>query len=158
MVKTKTRSERVKNIKIIEKHLRQYNTYKIGLMTLKKRLNHIMPNITATYTLNEGTSGTFEITSTTEKYAIDRIESKRALMIHEDIERYTLVIESIDDALNELDDIERKFIECRYIKRQTITQTALNLGYSEKHIFNLRYQVMEKLLISLRGLLIQFDL
>ena len=148
---------RVKQIKKIEKFLRQYTTYKIGAMTLQKQLDYIMPNITATYELVEGSAGTFKITSSTEKYAIDRIESKRALMIHEDIANYNLIIESIDNAVSELDEIERKFVELRYINRKTISQTSIELGYSEKHIFNLRNQVMDKLLISLRGLLLQFD-
>lgn len=151
------KTKRIKEIKKIEKFLRQYTTYKIGLMTLQKQLDYIMPNITATYELVEGTSGTFKITSSTEKYAIDRIESKRALMLHEDIEKYSMIIESIDEAVAELDPIERKFVELRYINRKTIAQTSIELGYSEKHIFNLRNQVMDKLLISLRGLLIQFD-
>lgn len=148
---------RIKQIKKIEKYLRQYTTYKIGIKTLQKQLDYIMPNITATYELVEGTSGTFKITSSTEKYAIDRIESKRALMLHEDIAKYNLIIDSIDNAVSELDEIERKFVELRYINRKTIAQTSIELGYSEKHIFNLRQQVMDKLLISLRGLLIQFD-
>lgn len=150
------KTRRIKEIKKIEKLLRQYTTYKIGLMTLQKQLDYIMPNITATYELVEGTSGTFKISST-EKYAIDRIESKRALLLHEDIEKYRMIIESIDEAVSELDPIERKFVEVRYINRKTIAQTSIELGYSEKHVFNLRNQVMDKLLISLRGLLIQFD-
>lgn len=141
-----------KHIKRIEKHLRQYTTYKIGMMTLQKQLDHIMPNVTATYKLSEGSNGTFEITSETEDYAVDRIESKKALMLHEDIERYGIIIESIDQAVSDLDEIERKFVEVRYINRKTIAQTSIELGYSEKHIFNLRHQVMDKLLISLRGL------
>lgn len=142
-------------IKILEKHLRRYTQYKVGLMTLQKQLDFIMPNLTATYELQEGTSGTFNIKSDTEAYAIDRIESKKALILHEDIARYNLIIESIDEAMNELDEIERKFIELRYINRRTIVQTSVELGYSEKYVFNLRHQVFDKLLISLKGL-VQF--
>jgi DNA-binding CsgD family transcriptional regulator len=40
----------------------------------------------------------------------------------------------------------------RYFDRKTVAETSIELGYSEKHIFNLRQQVMEKLLISLKGL------
>lgn len=157
MKQLKNKNKKTSQIKKIEKFLRQYTTYKIGVMSLQKQLDYIMPNITATYELAEGSTGTFKITSSTEQYAIDRIESKRALMLHEDIAKYNLIIESIDNAVSELDEIERKFVELRYINRKTIAQTSMELGYSEKHIFNLRHQVMEKLLISLRGLLIQFD-
>lgn len=157
MKQLKNKNKKTSQIKKIEKFLRQYTTYKIGVMSLQKQLDYIMPNITATYELAEGSTGTFKITSSTEQYAIDRIESKRALMLHEDIAKYNLIIESIDNAVSELNEIERKFVELRYINRKTIAQTSMELGYSEKHIFNLRHQVMEKLLISLRGLLIQFD-
>jgi DNA-directed RNA polymerase specialized sigma subunit len=152
MVTVQDKALKSKYIKRIEKHLRQYTTYKIGMMTLQKQLDHIMPNVTATYKLSEGSNGTFEITSDTEDYAVDRIESKKALMLHEDIERYGIIIESIDQAVSDLDEMERKFVEVRYINRKTIAQTSIELGYSEKHIFNLRHQVMDKLLISLRGL------
>src|SRR5690625_66881 len=151
-MQVKDKTKRAKQIKRIEKYLRQYTTYKIGVMTLQKQLDYIMPNITASYELVEGSSGTFKITSTTEKYAIERIESKRALMLQEDIARYNIAHESIDIAVSELDELERKFVELRYINRKTIAQTSIELGYSEKHIFNLRHQVMDKLLISLRGL------
>lgn len=146
---------RKQEIAKLEKHLRNYTQYKVGLMTLQKQLDYIMPDITATYEVIEGSTGTFNIESSTENVAIDRIESRRALILHEDIERYTLLIDSIDEAVSQLDDIEKKFVEVRYINRKTVVQTSFELGYSEKHIFNIRNQVLEKLLISLRGL-IQF--
>lgn len=123
-------------------------------MNLKKKLDFIMPNMTATYEVVENSKGTFRITSSTENFAIDRIESKRALLLHEDIEKYSMIIDSIDEAILELDTLERKFVEVRYINRKTITQTAQTLGYSEKHIFNLRNRVFDKLLISLRSLIL----
>lgn len=144
---------KTKQIKKIEKHLRKYTTYKIGLVSLQKQLDYIMPDITATYELTEGNNGTFKINSLTKDYAVDRVESKKALMLHEDMERYNIIIESIDEAVSDLDELERKFIEVRYINRKTIAQTSIELGYSEKHIFNVRNQVMDKLLISLRGLI-----
>lgn len=146
------KSDRIKGIKSIEKYLRQYTTYKIGILTLQKQLDHIMPNITASYEVEEGSIGTFNIKSDIQDVAIDRIESKRALVLHEDMARYSLIVESIDDAVSELDDIERDFVELRYINRNTIQRTSIELGYSEKHIFNLRHQVMDKFLISLKGL------
>lgn len=149
-METKSKNKQVKKL---EKYLRNYKAYKVGLLSLQKQLDYIMPNVTATYELMEGSSGTFRIASTTENYAIDRIESKKALILHEDINHYTMILDTIDEALNELEEIERKFIHIRYIQRKTVTQTALDLGYSEKYIFNLRNQVFDKLLISMRVLL-----
>ena len=154
MSKVENKTIRANHIKQIEKYLRQYKTYKIGVMTLQKQLDYIMPNITATYEIADGSVGTFRLTSSTEQYAIDRIESKRALIIYEDIERYNLIINSIDRAVSELDELEKEFVELRYINRKTIAQTTIEMGYSEKHIFNIRKNVLDKLLISLRGLLI----
>lgn len=145
--------ERMKQIKKIEKLLRHYTYYKVGLMNLQKQLDYIMPDISAKYEVTQGTVGTFKIISPTEKCAIDRIESKKALILHEEIERYSIIIESIDEAVSELDEMERKFVELRYVNRKTMKQTSIEMGYSEKHLFNLRNQVMDKFLISLRGLL-----
>jgi len=145
--------ERSKQIKKIERLLRYYTYYKVGLMNLQKQLDYIMPEITARYEFVKGTVGTFKLTSQTEKFAIDRIESKKALMLYEDIERYNIIIDSIDEAVSELDPIEREFIEKRYINRMPMKQTAQEMGYSEKYLFSIRNQAMDKLLISLRGLL-----
>jgi DNA-directed RNA polymerase specialized sigma subunit len=146
------KKERSKQIKRIEKHLRQYTTYKIGLKTLKKQLDYIMPKVVANYEYIGGSSGTFSVSSSTEKAAIDKIESKKALIIQDDIQRYKFILESIDEALKDLKELERRFVELRYFDRKTVAETSIELGYSEKHIFNLRQQVMEKLLISLKGL------
>lgn len=119
---------------------------------MKEQLEFILPSCVTNYDV-VGTTGTFNVSSTTEKYAIDRIESKRALDLNEEIAKYQLIIRSIDNAIEQLEEIEQKFIKERYFKKKTIRETAIELGYSEKHIFNLRNRVMTKLLISLNGLL-----
>lgn len=144
---------RRKIIKKIESFLRNYNHYIVGIKNMKRQLDFIMPSMTAKYELVEGSTGTFTISSSTEKYAIDRIESKRALELHENIQRYELIINSIDGALKELDTLERQFVKLRYFEQKTFQQTAIDLGYSEKYIFNLRNSIMDKLIISLKGLL-----
>ena len=155
MVEKVRKENRNKEFKKIERYLRNYKNYKTGLITLKKQLDFIMPSMTASYEILEGSTGTFNIKNETEQFAIERIEGKRALVIHEDIQRYKIIIESIDEALKELDDIEKTFVQLRYFERRTIQQTSIEIGYSEKYVFNLRNQVLDKLLISLKGL-IQF--
>lgn len=147
------KSKKIQQIKEIEKHLRNYNTYKVGIKNLKNQLNYIMPNATANFELIDGSAGTFRITSSTEKYAIDRIESRKALDLHEDIKKYEIIISSIDEALKGLEETERKFIQYRYIEGMTIAKTSMKLGYSEQHIFNIRNHAFSKLLISLKGIL-----
>lgn len=142
------------SFKIIEEYLRNYHFFKVGIENMKEQLEYIMPSCTAKFELVPDSFGTFKIGSTTEKYAIDRIESKRALDLYEDIARYELIVNSIDNALKELEEIELKFVELRYFQKKSIQAIAEELGYSEKHIFNLRNRVMTKLLISLKGLLV----
>lgn len=146
-------NKKKKQIKKIENHIKNYNMYKVGIKNLTNQLNYIMPNVTATYDVIGGGGSTFNISSSTENVAIDRIESKRALDLYEDIKRYELIIDSIDLALSELDELERKFIVIRYIQGMSIAKTSMELGYSQQHIFNIRKEVFEKLLISLRGIL-----
>lgn len=147
------RTTKIQNIKRLEYHLRNYQTYEVGIRNLKRQLDYIMPDITANYELAQGSSGTFNIRSDTEKYAIDRIESKKALDLHESIRRYELIISAIDESMNGLEEIEREFIKCRYFKNMSFAKTAQELTSSEKHIYNVRNVTFNKLLISLRGIL-----
>ncbi|GGJ76979.1 sigma-70 family RNA polymerase sigma factor [Virgibacillus salexigens] len=147
------KSKKMQRIKQIEYHLRNYHTYKVGIKNLMKQLDHIMPSMTASYDITGSSSGTFNIKSETENFAIDRIESRKALDLHEDIKRYELIINAIDESLNSLNDIEYEFIQNRYIEGKTIANTAMELGYSDKHIFNIRNSAFSKLLISLKGIL-----
>lgn len=153
MIKKNDKISRQQQIRKIEKHLRNYTTYKVGLLTLQKQLDYIMPNVTASFSLTGGSTGTFNIESSTEQVAIDRIESRRALVLHEDIAHYSMLVDSIDSAVSELEEMERKFVQHRYINRKTIIQTSFEINCSEKHVYNIRNQVMDQLLISLRGLL-----
>ncbi|SFU39931.1 sigma factor-like helix-turn-helix DNA-binding protein [Alicyclobacillus macrosporangiidus] len=143
---------RKKAIRAIEAHLRCYKSYLAGIRNLQKQLDWIMPSMTAKYDLVGGSHGSFVITSSTEKYAIDRIESKRALDLHKQIAQYKLIVESIDEALKCLSDVERQFVEYRYFRQWPIRKTAEAMGYSEKNVFVIRNQAMDKLLICLRNI------
>lgn len=146
------KAARKRKIKRIEEHLRNYNSYKVGIKNLKLQLDYIMPSMTASYDLVGGSNSVFNIKSDTENYAIDRIESRRALELHEDIQRYEVIINAINESLKGLDELERDFIQCRYIEGMTITKTAMELGYSEQHTFTIRNKTLNKLLISLKGI------
>ncbi|MCU6603781.1 sigma-70 family RNA polymerase sigma factor [Peribacillus frigoritolerans] len=150
MQKTKIRDK--KAFKKIEDHLRNYRNYVAGIRNMEKQLEYILPNITATYEIREGTVGTFTFKSTTEDYAIDRIEGKRALHLHEDIAMFQLVIDSIDVAINELEPKEQEFVKYRYIQNNSTIETALKLDYTERNLFYLRQNVKKKLLISLKSI------
>ena len=152
MPQTKEVVRKKKDYKIIESHLRNYRNYLAGIKNMNKQMDYIMPGITANYELREESMGAFVFSSSTEKFAIDRIESKRALQLHEDIMIYELIINSIDVALAELDDDEREFVELRYFKNQSILMVAEKMGYSERQVFLIRNAVREILGISLKNL------
>jgi DNA-directed RNA polymerase specialized sigma subunit len=138
--------------RIIESHLRHYRTYKIGIVNCQKQLDYIMPNITARYDYIQGS--TFYIGNNTERVAIDRVESKRALDLHEEIEKYKIITESIDNAFSELSSIEQKFVDLRYFDRMAIYDVKTVLGYSEdKSVFRIRRHVLDRFFISLNNLL-----
>jgi len=140
-------------IKKIEHHLRHYNQYRAGVKNLTMQIEFILPSVTASYEDREGTNGTFNITSKVENAVIDRIESKRALDLNEKIEFYKMIIKSIDHAYEELNDVEQTFIRERYYNQKSILQAAEACGYGEKRMFDIRNKLLDKLLISLSGIL-----
>jgi RNA polymerase sigma factor (sigma-70 family) len=144
--------DKKRKITSIETHLKNYQQYKIGIRNLKLQIDTIMPSMTATYELREGSTGTFIIKSDTEDYAIDRIESKRAIMLYEEMKTNQLIIDCIDAAIEGLEEDEQNFVNCRYIYGMSARKTAENLGYSESSVFVMRTKVMDKLIHSLGGL------
>jgi DNA-directed RNA polymerase specialized sigma subunit len=136
----------------IETHLRHYHTYKVAMKNSQNQLEYIMPSMTAKYE-NDGVASTFSIANPTEKYAMDRIESKRALDLYEEIERYRIITESIENALEELQGQEKIFVRLRYFECLPIYEIKTKMGYQEeKSIFRIRRHVLDKLLISLNNL------
>jgi RinA family phage transcriptional activator len=140
-------------IKKIEYHLRQYKTYLISIKNIQQQLEWILPSVTANYEISEGSSGTFHISSKVEKAVLDRLESKHALDLHEEMERYKIIVDSINRALEPLTETERAFVQKRYFERKGIAQVAEELGYSEKWLHQIRNRVMDSLLISLSNIL-----
>lgn len=134
-------------IKSIEAHVRLYKTYEATIANCKRQLDYMLPSAVISYDFNSGGSG-FTI-STTERSAIDRLESKKAIDLHETIERYTLIIKSIDKALESLEPEERSFMEYRYFKNLSFEEIAVDLSYSVRSVFGLKNQALEKLAISL---------
>lgn len=147
-LKTKKRDK----FKKIEHYLRNYKHYKTGIRNLQKQLDYLLPGITADYEIKEGSIGSFTFKSKTEFAAIDRIEGKRALQIHEDIMLYKIIIEAIEDGLRELDDYEREFVEYRYFEGWSFNKAASEMGYTERNLFHMRSSILDKLLISMKNI------
>ena len=137
-------------IRVIERHLRNYKTYKVAIKNLQKQLDYIMPNITASYELKEGSTGVFNIKSSTEEAVLDRLESARALQLHEQIRQYKLIVESIDEALEALGEQEKRFIQLRYFEGRSIEKAAEELHCSVQNAFKIRSHALDRLVISLK--------
>lgn len=153
---TQSRS-RNKSIRILESYLLNYRTYKVGIDNLQKKLDFIMPGITATYEVREHSVGSFIFSAETEGSVMDRIESKHALDLYEEMSKIQVIVDAIDKALGGLEELERTFIKLRYFKGKSIEQISMVFGYSERSIYNIRTQAMDKLLISLSSILCDSD-
>lgn len=112
----------------------------------------ILPNMTTNYELRENTSGVFVIYSSTEKVVLDRLEGRQAVIASETIKLYEMIVETVDLAVKELTEEEQQFIKLRYYQNQSIIKICNQLGYSERHIHRIRYNVLNHFLISLANI------
>lgn len=133
----------------IEQHLKQYKNYKISIANLEKQLNYIMPSITANYELREGSLGAFSINSSVENVVIDRLESTKAIMLHEEREQKRLIVEAIDKALAALAEDELEYIKLRYFEHYKVYEIAAKKNCSVSFVHDLRKSALSKLRISL---------
>lgn len=139
--------------RIIENHLRYYKIYQAGIKNCEQQLNYIMPSLVANYGITERGSFWF-IPNNTENCALDRIESKRALDLKEEIERFKIIISCIENAVEQLNMQERAFVHLRYFECKSMSIVTEALGYAEqKSVYRIRRHVLDKLLISLNNLL-----
>ena len=77
-------------------------------------------------------AASYYIENDTEKVAIDRITSKKALDLLEQIEQYKLIITSIDNALSELDEKEKLFVKSRYFDSMKMYEVKAKMNVSRK--------------------------
>ena len=143
---------RVTKERIIENYLNKYFTYQIGIKNCQSQLDYMMPSLTCRYD-SDGKSATYYVSNNTEQVALDRITSKMALDLLEEIEQYKLVISCIDNALGELTEKQKKFIELRYFKGLKMYEIKPLMHVAEeKALYRIRRQVLDKFLISLNNL------
>jgi RinA family phage transcriptional activator len=136
----------------IENFLSRYNTYKIGIKNCQQQLDYMMPSLTVRYD-SDGQSSSYYISNDTEKVALDRITSKKALDLLEEIEQYKLIISLIDNAITELDSKQKSFVEYRYFSSLKMYEIKSQMNVSEeKTLYRIRRQVLDKFAISLGSL------
>lgn len=122
-------------MKNIEKHLKNYNNYKVAILNLSKQLEFIATNDNMEI-FKESIDDDCEFQESVDKLAGE-------------LQHIKLLKDSIDISLSELTELEYRFVQYRYFKNWTIEKSALEIGYSDKALFVIRNQVMDKLLISL---------
>ncbi|WP_054860777.1 hypothetical protein [Gracilibacillus sp. JCM 18860] len=131
-----SRSERKKIIKIIEKHLKNYNSYKVAILNIKEQLERIRNR------------NVLEKEEKTLSYRRDKYKT-----LENNLMEFELLVESIDRSLEDLSETEVDFIRFRYFMKWSIDKSAMNLGYSAKAIFSMRNQIMDRLMISLSSII-----
>ncbi|MFD2627395.1 sigma-70 family RNA polymerase sigma factor [Oceanobacillus kapialis] len=139
------------DMKKLEEYLKSYNSYKTAINLIKKQLDYLVPGFVSQFELDEENKGKFTLHSLGNE--VDRLSSIKALNLYEELLHYNIIVASIEEAIEDLEELERQFITSRYIKGKSIVQTSFDLGYSEKYVFIIRKQTLTKLLISLKGLL-----
>ncbi|QAV98817.1 transcriptional regulator [Bacillus subtilis] len=130
-----SKPKRKKLVKNIEKHLKNYNNYKVAILNLSKQLEFIATNDNMEI-FKESIDDDCEFQASVDKLASE-------------LQHIKLLKDSIDISLSELTELEYRFVQYRYFKNWTIEKSALEIGYSDKALFVIRNQVMDKLLISL---------
>lgn len=139
--------------RIIEGYLTKYGTYKIAIRNCEMQLDYMLPSLTVRFD-SDGTSASYYIKNDTEKVALDRITSKRALDLREEIEQYKLIISSIDNALAELSETQREFVRNRYFLGLKMYEIKDKMHFSEeKALYRIRKQILDKFSISLNNLI-----
>jgi len=139
-----SKSERKKLVKNIEKHLKNYNNYKVAILNLNKQLEFISSNENKEQIFAGDINARGTIIH--PQNSIDRLSYE--------LHQIELIKESIDISMSELTEVERQFVTYRYFKNWSIEKSALEIGYSDKALFVIRNQVMDKLLISLGSVIL----
>ncbi|MCY7753790.1 transcriptional regulator [Bacillus haynesii] len=120
--------ERKTYIKRIEFHLRNWKNYKAAVLNLERRMEKEQKNGLAVKERNA-------------EYQID-VEKRL----------YQFLLDSMETAVSELDELERKLVECRYIHNWSMGKCAMEIGYSEKTLFLMKKSLLDKLLVSLAAI------
>jgi DNA-directed RNA polymerase specialized sigma subunit len=137
----------------IENFLNKYGTYKIGIRNCQQQLDYMLPSLTCRYD-SDGMSSSYYIANNTERVALDRITSKKALDLFEEMEQFRLIVACIDNALAELPEKEREFVRYRYFLGLKMYEVKDKMNVAEERtLYRIRRVVLEKFMISLSALM-----
>lgn len=135
------------SIKIIEAHLRRYRSYEAAIANSQTELDYLLPSGIISYDFTGG--GGFTVRSSTENSALDRLESKRAIDLHEVIQKCKLLISQMDRAIEVLNEGEKHFVHMRYFDSMSMEEIAPILKYSVRSTYYVKDTALEKLFIAM---------
>ena len=129
-----TKLERKQYIKKIEQYLKNHQNYKAAVKNLDKQLEFLA--------IQENSSDKQEISNLSSTSILNNERAQNQLIIF-----------ATESALSELNETEQKFVRFRYFNNWTINKCALEMGYSDKSLFVIRNQLMDKLLITISSII-----
>lgn len=136
----------------IEILLENYNTLKVNVENMKLELKEIEneSGLRAITYEQECVSKTNKITSITEETAIKNIEYSDLLKRRLDITESKL--KRIDNALNQLDDLEREIVVRRDIEREPWYTITCDMAWSPRTVSRMRRKALDKLVVCMYGM------
>lgn len=135
-------------IKEVEKWLYNYNTFKTAIENLKimylEKEKELEDGRPIQYD-KERLSKTNSFSSETEKKAIELATIKGRIEIMEN------KVKIIDNALNALNETEKKIIDLRYFKGEQWWKIAYSVAFSERWCKEIRRNAVKKIALSMFG-------
>lgn len=137
--------------KKIERLLYNYKMLKINIENMEQEIDYIQNNCGTTGVNYDGvsTSPTFKINSATEDTALSNIEKIQQLQ--DMIKKATLEINSVDRALEGLEEVERTILIEKYINAKQWWQVSGVVYLGERQCRNIRKAAIEKMIIGIYG-------
>lgn len=147
--------EKNEQYKALENHLKNYKQYQTAIGILQEQLDYLIPGFQVDYQVDNNSKMNFHLHVEDKlRHPIDRSSSLKALVINEELVQKKIILDSIEKSLEQLNQTEKDYVKLRYFEEKSVVATSMELGYSEKYVFQLRKKVLGKLLIPLSGLLV----
>lgn len=123
---------------------------KINIENMEKEIEYLQDQDGITAVSTEGIGGnTNAISDVTEKTALHNLDEKSRL--EKKMKRARLEVESVDRALNGLNEIERKVVMAKYMNALQWWQVSGIVFIGERQCRNIRKQAIEKIIIGVFG-------
>lgn len=139
------------NYSKVEELLKNYKMMKINIENIEEKIEFTKGDIGLKGIVYDGisTSPTNEIKSSVETTVLSIQEEVHFLT--RNIERLTMTIESVDRALEGLEETERNVVIEKYVNAKQWWEVASIVRYSERHCKNIRKRAIDKMIVGIYG-------